>query len=589
MTDHPYSSTNMLRRIIRSYLRPHWRTLVFALLCMVLAAAMTGALAKLMEPIIDDVFTTSEKNMIWPVACGVVGAFIFRGFATYGHNVLLTKVGQSIVADIQNSLFSHMVHADMEFFQANNSGQLTSRMINDVNMMRLTVAESLTGLGKSAMTMIFLIIVMFVQDWKLALIAFIIFPLVGGIVIRLGKKLRKVSKTTQIELGHFTAFLNQTFQSIRQVKAYGMEDAEIETAKARTHNLYKLACKTVRVSALSTPISEAFSGMAIAVIVVYGGWQVANGYSTTGALFSFITAFMLAYEPMKKLAKLNSLLQQGLAASERVFELIDTPPKIPAHAGASPLKLQDSHIAFEHVSFAYPDGSEALKDISLRVPSGKTVALVGPSGSGKSTLLNLVLRFFDVNKGTLRIGGHDIRNLELAALRQNMALVSQHVALFDDTIASNIRYSKPDASDDEVVIAAKAAAAHDFICQLENGYNTHVGEAGLKLSGGQRQRIAIARAMLRNAPILLLDEATSALDSESEKQVQDALSTLQKGRTTIAIAHRLSTIRHADHIYVLQNGRIVEDGSHDHLVKQGGLYAHLWHLQGGLAATEKAA
>ena len=357
-----------------------------------------------------------------------------------------------------------------------------------------------------------------------------------------------------------------------------MELHEETRTKNVIEKIYKLMVKAYRVSALATPVSEILSGLAIVTIIAYGGVQVMEGNSTPGKLFSFITAFLLAYEPMKRLAKLNAIMQMGLAAAERVFSVLDTPPLILDKPDAKVLKTEKPEIVFTDVSFRYQDGTEALRDLSMVVPAGKTVALVGASGAGKSTVLNLIPRFYDVEQGSVKIDGMDVRDVTLESLRAHMALVSQEVSVFNDTVRENIAYGKPDASETEIIEAAKAAAAHDFISELPEGYETKLGEQGVKLSGGQRQRIAIARAMLKNAPVLLLDEATSALDTESERVVQQALDRLQRGRTTIVVAHRLSTIEHADLIYVLEGGKVVEQGSHADLVAQNGVYAR---LQGG--------
>ena len=566
----------LMARIIKTYVRPYVPMLGLALFLMMISAAMTGALAKLMEPIIDDVFTEQNENMLLPVALAVFGAFALRGFATYGHSVLVNKVGQRIVANIQNDLFAHIMLLDMSFFNDMKSGQLLSRMTSDATVMRSTVAESLMALGKHILTLAVLIGVMFYQDWLLTLIALFVFPAAGYVVVRIGKKLRSVSTDTQQELGDLSTDLTQAFHGVRHIKAYGMYEHEKSRINKSVENLFKLNYKIYRVSALSTPLSEVLSGLAIVTIIVYGGYQVIDGESSAGKLFSFITAFMLAYEPMKRLAKLNAHLQIGLAAADRIFKLLDKIPGIKDYPDARPFKSDDYTIDFENISFAYPDGTEALNEVSIHVPSGKTVALVGASGSGKSTLINLLPRFYEVTHGAIKIAGHDVRDFTLESLRKNMALVSQEVTIFNDTVFDNIAYGTIDAKAEDVIKAAQLAAAHDFIEALPEGYNTIVGEQGVKLSGGQRQRIAIARAILRNAPILLLDEATSALDQESERSVQEALDNLQEGRTTLVIAHRLSTIMNADRIYVLKDGKVVEEGRHNELLLKKGVYSNLY-------------
>lgn len=576
-SEEPSRTKALMGRIFSTYVRPYVGILMLAMLFMFIAAAMTGALAKLMEPIIDDVFTSQDQSKLWPVALAVLGTFVLRGFATYGHSVLLNKVGQRVVANIQSDLFAHTMKMDLAFFHEMKSGQLLSRIVSDATVMRNTVAESLMALGKHGITLIVLMGVMFYQDWKLTLISLFVFPSAAYVVIRLGKKLRRVSTDTQQELGDLSTDLTQAFQGIRHVKAYGMQNHEKGRINKGVENLFKLNYKIYRVSALTTPLSEILSGLAIVTIIVYGGYQVIAGESTAGKLFSFITAFMLAYEPMKRLAKLNAHLQIGLAAADRIFKVLDLKPAISDYPNVKPLNAKAFTIQFDAVSFAYPDGTQALQSVDINVPHGKTVALVGASGSGKSTMINLLPRFYDVQHGAVKIDDTDIRDVTLESLRANMALVSQEVTIFNDTVFDNIAYGTIDATTEDVIKAAKAATAHAFIENLPEGYNTIVGEQGVKLSGGQRQRIAIARAMLRNAPILLLDEATSALDTESERAVQDALDRLQDGRTTLVVAHRLSTIINADYIYVMQNGQIVEEGRHnDLLLNKKGFYARLY-------------
>jgi subfamily B ATP-binding cassette protein MsbA len=391
--------------------------------------------------------------------------------------------------------------------------------------------------------------------------------------------MRRVSANTQIETGQFMTLLNQTFQGARYVKAYGMEAYELSRARRIIESLYRLVEKAQRVRSISSPMMEAFGGIAVALVILYGGHQVLSGARSPGAFFSFIAALLLAYQPLKTLAGLNTNLQEGLAAAQRLFTVLDIEPAIGDRPGAAPLRIRGGEVRFEDVNFAYDEGTQALRGVTLEIPGGKTVALVGASGAGKSTIMNLIPRFYDVGTGAVLVDGQDVRDVTLASLRSAIGLVSQEVSLFDDTVRANIAYGRFGATEDEIVAAAKAAAADDFIRALPQGYDTPVGEHGVKLSGGQRQRLSIARAMLKNAPILLLDEATSALDTESERQVQGALKTLMHGRTTLVIAHRLSTVIGADIIYVIDAGRVAERGSHAELLRRDGTYARLHALQ----------
>ncbi|MCB9979267.1 MAG: ATP-binding cassette domain-containing protein [Rhodospirillales bacterium] len=568
----------LLRRTIGVHLRPYFRQLGLAMGLMGVAAAMTAALAKLIQPTLDDVLFGGREDLVVPVAASFFGVFFLRGIATYGHTILMHRIGQSVVADIQKDLFEHFMTLDLRFFHAHPSGQLISRITNDVTVMRIAVSDALTGIGKNLLTLVLLVAVMFFQDWRLSLAAFAIFPFAAVFVARLGRRLRKVSRGIQDQTGNVSGLLSQVFQGMRLVKAYGMEPYEIRRVGAEIENLRTLLFKSVRVSNLSTPVNEFLVGVVLCGIILYGGHEAVAGRMTGGTLISFLAAFTLAYEPMKKLASLNNSLQTGLGAAERVFALLDTRGEEYDAPGASVLSVHAPEVAFDGVFFQYEkeDARQALENVSFMAPAGKVTALVGPSGSGKTTILNLIPRLYDATEGLILINGIDIRSVTRASLRSHIALVSQDVTIFDDTVYENIAYGKVGASQDEVYAAARAAAAEDFILEMPKGYQTLVGEDGVKLSGGQKQRIAIARAFLRDAPILLLDEATSALDTESERAIQASLAEIKKGRTTIVIAHRLSTVQDADKILVLDSGKIVECGVHETLARAGGLYARLY-------------
>jgi len=572
-------SAALIRRLAGDFMRPHARRVALAFLLMGVAAGSTAARAWLMEPVLDRIFVARDGSLLLLIAGGALALALVKGLADYGEAVLMTRVGQRVIADVQIALFARLMHADLAYFHAHPTGTLISRFTSDAILLRSAAANVLGGIGKDAVTVVFLVGVMFYQDWLLALVSFFVFPLAIHPIVGIGRRIRRVSANTQAEIGQLTTLLNQTFQGARHVKAYGMEDYEERRAGGLFERLFVLIDRGTRTRSRASPMMETLGGAAIAIVILYGGHQVIAGVRTPGALFSFITALLLAYQPLKSLANLNASLQEGLAAAQRIFEVLDIEPTIRDRPGARPLRIAGGEIRFDDVRFGYAPGAVALDGISLTVPAGHTVALVGPSGAGKSTILNLIPRFFDVEEGSIEIDGQDIRSVTLASLRGSIAFVAQEVSLFDDTVRANIAYGRFAASMAEIAAAARAADAEAFIGELPDGYDTLVGEHGVRLSGGQRQRIAIARAMLKDAPILLLDEATSALDSESERQVQAALKVLIRGRTTLVIAHRLSTVQGADLICVVDRGHIVETGRHPELIARDGLYARLYAMQ----------
>lgn len=581
------TTSALMGRLWRENVNQYKWWLVLAVACMAVVAFATALSAWLMKPVVNDIFIAKRENMLWVIGGAILATFFIKGVANYIQSVLMAFVGLRIVADMQKRLYNHMTGMDMNFFHNNATGKLVSRFTVDIHAMRVTVSHAITVFGKDLLSLIGLVTVMFLQDWQLAALAFVVFPVAILPIIKLGRKMRRVTTTFQEETGMFTTLLEQTFQGIRVVKAYSMEQYEQGRVGEIVDKLFKTFLKSNRTRAMNSPIMETLGGVAITLVIVYGGGRVIDGGMDAGSFFSFITALLLAYEPMKRLANLNATVQEGLAGAERTFNLLDKSALIKNKPQAKDILPDGGEIKLENVSFSYSgdDNSEtsttqsALSNINITVPAGKTVALVGASGAGKSTLMNLVPRFYEVSEGSVMIDGHDIRDITIKSLRGSIALVSQEVTLFDDTVQANIAYGRQGASEDEIIDAARGASALGFIKELPQGFDTQVGEHGVKLSGGQRQRLAIARAMLKNAPILLLDEATSALDTESERNVQNALDKLMKDRTTLVIAHRLSTVVGADLIYVLGAGRIIEQGSHAELLDKGGAYSNLYHLQ----------
>ncbi len=576
MIERNYKTTQLLKRVLHEHVLPYRQRLFIAIACMVTVAATTALNAWMLQPALDKIFIDQDRTMLVIIPFCVLLVGVTGAAANYGNIICMRYLGQRITSDMQIRLFKHLMTSDIGLFQSHSSSRLISRFTNDITLMRNAFSSVLTSLTKESLTMVFLIGVMIYQNYRMAGLAMPIFLFAIYPLIRLGKNLRKLSRRTQAQLGDFTSVLDEAFQGVRTVKSYNREEYEIARATTLVESLFTLYFRAARAQAAATPMMETMSAISIATVIWYGGFQVLNHQITTGAFFSFIAAFFMAYKPVRSMTGMNGTLQEGLAAASRLFDVIDTPATITDKPNAKPLDIAHGHITYDHVSFQYGENTAGVSGISLDIPAGKKVALVGLSGGGKSTLMNLLLRFYDVNAGSISIDGQDIRDVTQSSLRAAMSFVPQESMLFDDTIRANIAYGRFDATDEEIFEAARNAAAHDFITDMKEGYDTVIGSHGIRLSGGQRQRIAIARAMLKNAPILLLDEATSALDNESERSIQQALATLMQGRTTLVIAHRLSTIAGADVIYVVEAGHIIESGSHQSLMNQKGKYHQLY-------------
>lgn len=575
--DHTMSSYEISRRVFKEYIKPEKKSVLTVIICLLVIAFTTTVNAWLMQPVLDDVFMKQNGDMLYLIPVAVLANTIVKAVAEFFQNSTMKILGQTIVAKMQKKLYEHIIYSDIRLFHENPSGKLLSRFMNEINMMKRGVTEGCTTVVRDFVTLIALIGLMFYHSISMSIIFLLVFPIMFLPIVKAGKKMRRVAHKIQDELGSFSTRLDETFKNISLIKSYCKEKYELRKAEHVLDDIVGSYKKAAYIESLASPIMEIASGITISLAIWYGGLLVLKHDITPGEFFSSITALLLCYKPLKAVSQMNTIFQEGLSAAARLFELLDQEQFIREVEGAKYIELKNYDIEFKNVSFSYKSTKKGVLDnFNIKIGSGQTVALVGSSGAGKSTVLQLLQRFYDPSKGEITIDGNRIDNMKLKQLRQSIAFVSQDIALFDDTIEYNIRYGRIDASDQEVIEAAKAAAAHEFIVKLQDGYKTNIGQAGLRMSGGQKQRIAIARAILKNSPILLLDEATSALDAISETKVQLALDNLKQGRTTIIIAHRLSTIESADLIYVISDGKAVESGTHKELLKKSERYSKLY-------------
>ncbi len=565
---------SVINRLIFDYLISHKYIIFLALLMMIISAAATGLHAWLVRPALDEVLIKGNKEMLFLIPLAIIIVTLCKGIATYTHSFQMSKVAHSVIAKLQTHMFEKLMYLNLNYFNESKSGNLISRLINDTYYLRLAIVKSVTAVIKDILVIIFLLANMFYQSWSLTLFAFFAFPLAIWPIKKIGKSIRKITYEIQNEIGKFSNVLAESIKGIRQVKAYNREEYEKKRAFETINFIKKFFIRSAFVSNRLSPLMEFIGSLAVAVSIYAGGVFVLNESMTTGQFMSFLVSLLLAYQPVKALGNLNISVQEGLAGAERIFLLLDTPiEKSEKHEVSKNIKL-NGNIEFKDVNFSYSE-QKILNNINLTIDSGKKTAFVGMSGSGKSTLINLLLRFYDHYKGTIKIDQKDIKSLSLFDLRENISLITQETLLFNESILDNIRYGNMLSNDDKIQEIADISGVSKFANQLPDKLNTIVGESGIKLSGGQRQRIAIARALIKDAPILIMDEATSSLDNLTEKEIQSALDELMKDKTTIIIAHRLSTIQNADVIFTLEKGIIESNGDHEYLIKNSAVYKKL--------------
>lgn len=565
-------------RIIQ-IIKPYRNRLILAMVSMVVVAGLSALQAYMVKPLLDEIFFKKDRLMLNLLPLALMLLFLVKGVFYYCYSYFMERVGQGIILDLRKKIYDHIQNLPLSFFTKTPTGELISRIISDVTLMQGAVSSALVGTLKDLFQILGLLTVIFYQNWKLALMSLVFIPLASMPIYRFGKKFRELSTNSQQTTASIANILQETIQGNRIVKAFCMEEYEFKRFSERAGKLFRITMKDVQLKSLNHPLMELLGGVGIALIMWYGGNQVLSGNSTPGTFFSFLTALIMIYEPIKNISKVNNPIQHGLAAATRVFSVLDIRPDIADKTGAVDLPPIQKEIVFKDVHFSYDGATEILKGINLTVTPGEVIALVGTSGGGKTTLANLIPRFLDVTRGEISIDGQDIRNVTMKSLRSQIAMVTQQTILFNDTVRNNIAYGDLEKSEEELVAVARAAHALNFITELPEGFETIIGESGTRLSGGQQQRISIARALAKDAPILILDEATSALDTESEREVQNALENLMKGRTTFIIAHRLSTIKNADRIIVIKDGLIAEEGTHDTLLAKNGVYHMLYTMQ----------
>ncbi len=573
------STTYLIKRICREYIYPHWKILSISIVLMLVIAGTTSFHAWLIKPALDSVFVEKDYHALIYIPIVVLIVTFVKGFATYFQLLTMNYLSLRITSEMRIRLYRHFITSDISKLHSKSSGDMIASIIGEIGAVVSLISISLNGFVKQLFTVIALVVVMFNQSLELSLVAFVGFPLAVYPIYKLGRKLRNLSFKNQEMAGKFNSQMSDTLQYSKLVKAYHCEEFEVKRMSLIIESIYKMGKKLSRISLISSPFVESLAGFGVAAVIWYGGHQVISGKTTPGAFFSFFTAMMMAYRPLKALSGMNSSVQMGLASASRLYTLLDEKPKIFDKPNAIDLKEVKGEVEFENVQFSYDENKITLDNLNFKVKAGQSVALVGHSGGGKSTIMSMILRFYDPSSGCVKLDGHNISDLTLKSLRSSMSVVNQEVMLFDDTILENIRYGKVDATEEQILRASKMAEADEFIQELPEKYQSRVGQNGIRLSGGQRQRIAIARAILYDAPILLLDEATSSLDPISEKLIKDALNSLMKNRTSIIIAHRLSTIIHCDKIIVISNGRVVEEGSHKELLEKNGAYSNLYLKQ----------